>query len=172
DPATRTMTDPYDATKTLNMRYVVIRYFDFQESPERASAAPDTRLDMDGSGGKVNLSPLISVDANVLTTEVWLVQILGLSEDSAGLTELRNRLSTNLTSLGLGDLNGDGDTTPSVAGNIIRQVYGSPVILANTNQHKLETDIETAGDLIDQAKTYGQGGTNEGSQGSRLQAIV
>ena len=107
DPVDRTITDPYDATKTLDLRYAIVEFFDYQESPEKATDAPDTRLDIDGSGGKVNLSPLIAVDANVLTTEVLLVQELGLSEDSSGLTELRNRLTNNLTKLGLGDLNGD-----------------------------------------------------------------
>jgi hypothetical protein len=172
--ANRTMTDPYDSNKVLNLRYAIVRYFDFQESPEKASEAPASRKDKDGSGGQVNQSPLIQVDPNVLTTEVWLVQILGLTEDSSGLTELRARLTNNLTKLGLGDLNGDGDTTPASAGNIIREIYGSPVLLANTNQHKLETDIETlnGGDLVDQTKSYMDGGPQEGTAGSRLQTIV
>ncbi len=172
DVVTRTMTDPYDATRTLDLRYATVEYFDYQESTEEADDAPDSRLDIDGSGGKVNLSPLIAVDATVLTVEVWLVQELGLPETSAGLTELRDRLSDNLTNLGLGDLNGDNDATPTIAGNIIRTIKASPVLVEDSNQHALESDIETAGDLIDQTKTYANGGSNESTSGDRLQTIV
>jgi len=174
DPAAsvRQVPDPYFEGQRIDARYFLVKHFDYQESTEKAANAPNSRLDKDGSGGQVNQSPLIEVDPNVLTTEVWLVQELGLPETAAGLTEFRNRLSANLARLGLGDLNGDGDTTPAIAGNVVRMAYGSPVILANVNQHALETDIESAGDLVDETKTFGDGGTQEGSFGDRLQTIV
>src|SRR4029453_18456703 len=61
---------------------------------------------------------------------------------------------------------------PAASGNVIRTAFGSPVLIANTNQHKLEGDIETAGDLVDQTKNVVDGGTQEGSNGARLQTIV
>src|SRR6185503_20273551 len=85
---------------------------------------------------------------------------------------LRTRLSANLVKLGLGDLNGDGNTDPKANGNVIRIAYGSPVLLANMNQHKLEGDIETAGDLVDHTKNVVDGGTQEGTNGARLQTVV
>jgi RHS repeat-associated protein len=171
DPAGRIMTDPYDPSKRLNMRYVKIDYFDFQESKEKAKDAPDTRLNKGGKPGKVKDSPLIAVDPNVLTTEVWLVQTLGLSEDADGLAELRSRLAANLTKLGLGDLNGDGEAEPAIAGNIVRETVGSPVLLPGSNQHALEKVIDPI-DLIRQDLPYDQGGTNEGTHGDQLQTIV
>lgn len=172
DPASRTMQDPYDPTRTVDLRYARVEFFDFQESPENAVDAPDDRLDIDGSEGRVNESPLIGVDPDVLTTEVWLVQELWLPEDADGLNELRSRLSTNLTALGLGDLNGDCDNTPIIAGNIVRTVLGSPVLLEGSNQNALETAIETAGDLISESLPYIEGGAFEGAHGGRLQTIV
>jgi RHS repeat-associated protein len=172
DPATRTMVDPYDPAKMLNMRYVTIDYFDYQESTEKASQAPDTRLAMDGSGTRVNQSPLIHVDANVLTTEVWLVQILGLTEDAAGLATLRAQLTANLTKLGLGSLDGSGDNTPRVAGNIVREIRGSPVLIAGSNQQAIEAQIKTLPGLVNQMLGYDLGGTSEGTHGDRLQTIV
>src|SRR5262249_6680015 len=80
DPVDRTMADPYDPSRTISLRYVRVEFFDYQESTEKAAQAPDDRLDKDGSGGRVNQSPLIGVDPDVLTTEVWLVQVLGLPE--------------------------------------------------------------------------------------------
>jgi RHS repeat-associated protein len=118
-------------------RYTTTRFFDYQESTELAANAPNDRLDMDGSGGLVNQSPLIAVDPNVLTTEVWLVQILGLPEDASGLTELRSRLQASGVQLGLGDLNGDGDTTPRVAGDIIRIDHPTVNLLPGSNQAML-----------------------------------
>ncbi len=48
-------------------RYSTQYFFDYQESPEKAAQAPDDRIDKDGSGGRVNQSPLIAVNPNVLT---------------------------------------------------------------------------------------------------------
>lgn len=171
DPVDRTMPDPYDPARRLNVRYARVEFFDYQESTEQAALAPDTRLDQDGSGGQVNQSPLIAVDPNVLTTEVWLVQELGLPETIVGLVELRIRLAVALTRLGLGDLNGDGDTAPTIAGNPVRSVVGSPVLLVGSNQRHLEEQIDPI-DLVRQDLTYGAGGTSEGDQGGRLQTIV
>ncbi|MCH9021783.1 MAG: hypothetical protein IID32_03360, partial [Planctomycetes bacterium] len=183
DPAAvvRQVPDPYDAGKTIDLRYVLVEYFDYQESTEKAAAAPDERLDIDGTGGLVNASPLITNDPNVLTVEVWLVHELGLSEDAAGLSELRGRLSNNMTTLGLGDLNSDGlegvkdehgDVAPTIAGNVVRTVFGSPVLIEGSNQHALEEQIETAGDLVNEALGYMEGGTQEGAYGNRLQTVV
>jgi RHS repeat-associated protein len=167
DLASRTITDPYDATKTLNLRYAVVGYFDYQESTLASTAWSATS----------SFTPTTVDSVAVKATEVLLLRKLGLPDsndtDRTNSTrELRNRLAANLVKLGLGDLNGDGNADPAAAGNVIRRAYGSPVLLANTNQHKLEGDIETAGDLIDQTKNVVDGGTQEGSQGARLQTIV
>jgi hypothetical protein len=121
-------------------RYTTVSYFDYQESAERAVQAPDDRLAMDGSGRRVNQSPLIQFDPNVLTTEVWLVEKLGLPEDTtgAGLVELRGRLSGAGVQLGLGDLNGDGDTTPTVQGNVVRITEPTVHLLPGSNEAAIE----------------------------------
>lgn len=172
DPVDRTIADPYDPTRRLNLRYAGIEFFDYQESREKAAQAPTSRKDIDGTGGQVNQSPLIAIDPAVLTTEVWLVQELGLTENASGLAELRQRLSRNLVKLGLGDLNGDGDTTPAISGNLVRTIVSSPVLIAGFNQHALETAIEAAGDLVNEALAAIDGGPAEGTQGGRLQTIV
>lgn len=180
DPVSRLMTDPYDSQKTVDLRYARAEFFDYQEPTEKASSAPDTRLDIDGSGGKVNESPLIAIDPPVLTIEVLLIQELGLSEDADGLAELRKRLSANLVKLALGDLNNDGiegvrDTNgqviPTIAGNIVRTIFGSPVLIAGSNQHALEKVIDPI-DVIDETLDYIDGGPMENGQGARLQTIV
>ncbi|MBA3708813.1 MAG: hypothetical protein H0W83_08355, partial [Planctomycetes bacterium] len=172
DPVTRTMTDPYDASKTLNLRYLEREYYDYQESPMLASAA--TAIPNRFSSGYVSSSPIanLSVSPAVLATEVLLLQELGLPESSAGLTELRSRLSVAHIKLGLGDLNADNDTTPRVGGNVVRVARGSPVLISGSNQHALESTIETSGDLIDQTKSTDDGGTDEGTSGTRLQTVV
>jgi RHS repeat-associated protein len=167
DPASRTITDPYDATKTLNLRYAVVNYYDYQESTLASTAWSATS----------SFTPTTVDSQTVKATEVLLLRKLGLpdgndTDRTSSIRELRNRLSANLVKLGLGDLNGDGNTDPVASGNVIRTAYGSPVLLANTNQHKLEGNIETAGDLIDQTKNVVDGGTQEGSNGARLQTIV
>ena len=183
DPAAavRQVTDPYDPNKTVDLRYTRVRFFDYQEPTERADDAPNDRLDIDGTGGRINESPLIGEDPNVLTTEVRLVQELGLPEDANGLQELRDRLNDNMINLGLADLNGDGIEgvldedglpTPTIAGNIIRIVYGSPVLIEGSNQHALEQQIEAVGDLTNEALGYMHGGAQEGTYGGRLQTVV
>jgi len=167
DPASRTITDPYDVSKTLNLRYAVVNYYDYQESTLAATAWSATS----------SFTPTSVDSLTVKATEVLLLRKLGLpdgndTDRTASIRELRNRLSANLVKLGLGDLNGDGNTDPVASGNVIRTAYGSPVLIANTNQHKLEGDIETAGDLIDQTKNVVDGGTQEGTNGARLQTIV
>ena len=119
-------------------RYSTYYYFDYQESPEKAAQAPTDRIDKDGSGGRVNQSPLIAVDPNVLTVEVWLMQISRLPQTAAGLATLRSRLAKDGIRLGLGDLNGDGDTTPQVDGNIERIVQPSVVLLPGSNEAAVE----------------------------------
>jgi YD repeat-containing protein len=167
DPASRTITDPYDASRTINLRYAAVSFFDYQESTLASTAW----------SGTSSWTPTTVDSVTVKATEVLLVRKLGLpdgndTDRANSIRELRNRLSANLVKLGLGDLNGDGNTDPVASGNVIRTAYGSPVLLANTNQHKLEGNIETAGDLIDQTKNVVDGGTQEGSNGARLQTIV
>ncbi len=182
DPAAgvRQISDPYDPAKTIDLRYAMVEFFDYQEPTETAADAPDDRFDIDGTGGQVNESPLIGIDPDVLTVEVWLVQELGLAEDATGLQTLRDRLSANLTKLALGDLNGDGiegvrdefgDALPTIAGNIIRIALGSPVLIDGSNQHALEQQIDST-DLIDESIDYIDGGTQEGAFGQRLQTVV
>jgi RHS repeat-associated protein len=137
---------PIDPPATA-ARYTTTSFFDYQESTEKAAMAPDTRLNMGGRPGRVNQSPLIAVDPNVLTTEVWLVQILGLPETAAGLLNtdptmgpigLRPRLSAAGVMLGLGDLNGDGDTTPAAQGNVIRVERPTVHLVAGSNEAAIE----------------------------------
>jgi hypothetical protein len=130
------VTDPSGRTQLA--RYSTQYFFDYQESTEKAAQAPNDRTDKDGSGGRVNQSPLIAVDPNVLTNEVWLVQILELPQNAAGLATLRNRLAADGIQLGLGKLNGDGDTSPQVAGNVVRIVQPSVVLLPGSNQAGVE----------------------------------
>jgi RHS repeat-associated protein len=172
DPAMRTMVDPHDPTKTLNMRYVTIEFYDYQQSTEKASMAPIDRLSMDGSGMSVRDSDLARLAPNALTTEVWLVQILGLPQTLDGLTTLRRRLMDANTMLGLGSLDGSGDNTPKVAGNIVRTVHGSPVLVAGSNQQAIEVHVKSLGGLVNEMLGYGLGGTSEGTHGDRLQTVV
>jgi RHS repeat-associated protein len=129
---------PDPSGRTQLQRYSTHYFFDYQESTEHAAQAPNDRIDKDGSGGRVNQSPLIAVDPTVLTTEVWLVQILMLPETAAGLATLRNRLAANGIHLGLGELNGDGSTTPAVAGNVVEMIQPSVVLLPASNQAGVE----------------------------------
>jgi len=144
----RTITDPRANTTTS--------FFDYQESTERATDAPNDRLDQDGSSGKVNESPLVTVDPTVLTTEVWLVQELLLTEDTNGLAEARNRLSANNVDLALGDLNADGDTTPVVAGNVVRTEYPTVNLLPGSNQAGVEGDTSQEGVELFTYNGFGQ----------------
>ncbi len=159
--------------RTLAERYTTRFFFDYQESREQAASAPDTRLDIDGSNGRVNRSPLIAFNPSVLTTEVWLVQELNLPETSDGLAELRRRLNDSEIQLGLGDLNADNDELPRISGDVIREVLPSPVLLDGSNQHSIETAIESTGDLIGQVDT-GLRSTDakEGIHHDRLQTVA
>ncbi len=128
----RTETDPYDNGRTIDRRYSREELFDYQESTEGADTFGDT------SG-----SPLAgqTVDGDpVLAVEVLLLQELGLPETTAGVQELRQRLEDNLTELGLGDLNQDGDTSPRFNGNIVKRVDPSVVLLSGSNQSSIEGD--------------------------------
>lgn len=114
-------------------RYTTEWFFDYQESDERyADAALAGTVD--------GTSTLLIVDQNVLTTEVLLIQELGLSEDAPGLKELRERLASAGVELGLGDLNADGDTSAVVAGNIVRIEYPTVHLLDGGNQAAVEGD--------------------------------
>lgn len=70
--------------------------------------------------------------------EVLLVRVLLLPETAAGLASLRSLLQTNGTLLALGDLNGDGTTTPRVAGNIVRTEMPIVHLLPNSNTATLQ----------------------------------
>lgn len=54
--------------------------------------------------------------------------------------EVRARLTAAGIALGLGDLNQDGDTSPQVAGNVVRRVEPSVVLLEGLNQAAIEGD--------------------------------
>jgi len=54
--------------------------------------------------------------------------------------EVRVRLQAAGIALGLGDLNQDGDTSPRVAGNVVRRVAPSVVLLEGSNQAAIEGD--------------------------------
>ncbi|MGQ0444903.1 MAG: RHS repeat domain-containing protein, partial [Beijerinckiaceae bacterium] len=54
--------------------------------------------------------------------------------------EVRARLQAAGMELGLGDVNGDGDTSPQVAGNVVRRVEPSVVLLEGSNQAAIEGD--------------------------------
>ena len=55
-------------------------------------------------------------------------------------TEVQRRLHAAGVKLGLGDLNGDGRVATRIAGNVIRTVQPSVVLLAGSNQAKIEGD--------------------------------
>jgi RHS repeat-associated protein len=131
-------TVPDPSGRTQLERYSTQYFFDYQESTEKAANAPDDRIDKDATGGRVNRSPLIAVDPNVLTVEIWLVQILQLPETAAGLATLRSRLASNGIQLGLGNPNGASDTTPQVAGKVVKIVQPSVVLLPSSNEAKVE----------------------------------
>ena len=44
--------------------------------------------------------------------------------------------------LGLGDLNADGLSPPVVSGDVVRMVYGSPVLIAGSDQQAVEAAVE------------------------------
>jgi hypothetical protein len=61
---------------------------------------------------------------------------------------------------------------PTIAGNIIRRIVGSPVLIAGSNQQLIEAQIEQAGDLIAESLGFFTGGTGEAGASERLQTIV
>ena len=101
--------------------------------------------------------------------------VLPLLAMELGTTEgiVQQRLDAAGIHLGLGDLNADGDVSPQISGNIVREVLPSPVLIDGSNQHRLEADIEAAGDLIEQvAAGDSPADAGEGIHRDRLQTIV
>ena len=70
--------------------------------------------------------------------------------------EVQSRLDAAAIQLGLGDLNGDGDTTARINGNVIRVVRPSVSLLAGSNQAGIEGDLVQ--DIVTQYRynDYGQ----------------
>jgi RHS repeat-associated protein len=83
--------------------------------------------------------------------------VLGLltNELHATTTEVQNRLNVNGIQLGLGDLNGDGDTTPRIGGNVIRVEEPSVSLLAGSNQAAINGTLQPIVTLHTY-NTYGQ----------------
>jgi len=127
-----------------SVRYTTSWFFDYQESDQLASdalagAAPELVTTFNG---------LIAADADVLTTEVLLVHELGLDATADGLNTLRGRLTDSGVELGLGDINGDGDTSAIVAGNVVSIVYPTVNLLNGSNQSAIEGD--TSQQIVEQ----------------------
>ena len=74
--------------------------------------------------------------------EAPAVQILPLLADELSISEaeVQLRLDAAGVQLGLGDLNGDGDTSARIGGNEVRNVEPSVSLLAGSNQATIEGD--------------------------------
>ena len=69
-----------------------------------------------------------------------LVLPLLAAELNTSEAEVQSRLDVAGIQLGLGDLNDDGDTSPCIAGNVIRKEEPPVVLLASSNQAAIEGD--------------------------------